>query len=193
MSSDHNNIFNLLIKEYEKLKDEQRTRIEFRDNLIFLTLGAIGAVFSFSVEHIEYRIALLVLPIICIIVGWTYLANDEKISSIGNYLRTSLFPRFIKIEPSNAQHLIENWEDYNHNDIHKRKRKPIQFFVDVSLFFLSPLASIIFFFTLSANFSTGVIFIAGVESLLIIFLMIRAIRDFNKRHAKLSVRISGKS
>ena len=73
---------NFLIKEYEKLKDEQLKRIEFRDHMIYLTLGVVGAIFSFCLEKPEYNIAFLVLPFICTILGWTYFANDRKVSEI---------------------------------------------------------------------------------------------------------------
>jgi hypothetical protein len=44
--------FTFLIKEYEKLKDEQHKRIEFRDHMIYLTLATIGKVFSFAFEMV---------------------------------------------------------------------------------------------------------------------------------------------
>ncbi len=56
-----NNNFTFLIKEYEKLKDEQHKRIEFRDNMIYLTLAVIGTVFSFALQKPDLNIALLVL------------------------------------------------------------------------------------------------------------------------------------
>lgn len=85
--------FTFLIMEYEKLKDEQHKHLEFRDHMIYLTLAAIGTVFSFALEKPDLNIALLVLPFLCIVLGWTYLAIDGKISAIGNYIRTCIVPK----------------------------------------------------------------------------------------------------
>ncbi len=50
----------ILLLEYEKLKDEQRVRISFRENLFYIALIVVGAVFS----------ALLTMPV----VDFAYLA-----------------------------------------------------------------------------------------------------------------------
>jgi hypothetical protein len=41
-------IIPVLIQEYIKIKDEQTKRIGFRDNILYVTLGLIGLVVSFS-------------------------------------------------------------------------------------------------------------------------------------------------
>ena len=125
---DINNKF--LFIEYDKLKDEQHKRIEFRDHMIYLTLVGIGAVFSFALEKPNFNIAFLVLPFMCIVLGWTYLANDEKISSIGNYIRTVLLP---KIQNSNFEsNKTNSWEHFLKSDKRRNQRKLIQLIIDVS-------------------------------------------------------------
>jgi hypothetical protein len=57
-SSDKTNLIHFLVTEYWKLKDEQHSRIEYRDHMTYLTLGAIGAVFSFAIEKPDYAVSL---------------------------------------------------------------------------------------------------------------------------------------
>lgn len=75
------------LQEYEKLKDEQTARIGFRDNLIYVALGVFGGLASFALTDASHMYALLIVPWVCAVLGWTYLVNDEKISAIGAYIR----------------------------------------------------------------------------------------------------------
>jgi hypothetical protein len=160
----------MLIKEYEKLKDEQRSRIEFRDHMIFLTLGANGAVFSFALEHSEYYSALLILPFVCIVLGWTYLTNDEKITSISNYLRTKLFVQIDQFSQTGGSEVIYSWEDFLKRDIKRKKRKVAQFVIDISLFILTGLFSITSYFFLSNTFRLDSILISIIEFSFLVYL-----------------------
>jgi hypothetical protein len=47
-------IIPVLIQEYIKIKDEQTKRIGFRDNILYVTLGLIGLVVSFSLKDTAY-------------------------------------------------------------------------------------------------------------------------------------------
>jgi hypothetical protein len=91
--SDREQIFQVYLQEYEKLKSEQTQRIGFRDNLIYVTLGVFGTVITFAVSSKANYYALLIVPWVCLILGWTYLVNDEKISAIGKYIRLTLAER----------------------------------------------------------------------------------------------------
>ena len=122
---------NFLIKEYEKLKDEQSHRIGFRDQMIFITLGAIGSVFSFSILNPAYSIALLILPFITFVLGWTYLMNDDKITSIGVYIRTTLSDKVKHLTNSETKSVFE-WEEFIKIDRRRTGRKFIQFIIDIS-------------------------------------------------------------
>ena len=72
------------LMEYDKLKVEQIQRIGFRDNLLYTTLGIFGAVVSFAMSNPANTYALLVVPWVCLVLGWTYVVNDEKISAIAS-------------------------------------------------------------------------------------------------------------
>lgn len=78
------------LNEYTTLKEEQKTRIGFRDNLLYANLAAVGAVISFTLSKPDNKYGLLVLPLVCLVLGWTYLVNDQKISAIGQYIRSEL-------------------------------------------------------------------------------------------------------
>lgn len=155
-------------KEYEKLKDEQQKRIAFRDQMIYITLGVIGAVFSFALENPEYNYALLVLPFISITLGWTYLANDEKISSIGKYLKEKLIPKIGKD--------LKTWEDNLKTDKSRKARKWIQLFVDLAIFCFSGLISILSFFLVRENISTSLWILIGAEIFFFVFLFFQFIK-----------------
>ena len=75
-------IWKIWLAEYDKLKTEQTQRIGFRDNLPYVTLCLFGGTIAITTTNYY---ALLVVPWICLILGWTYLVNDEKISAIGRY------------------------------------------------------------------------------------------------------------
>lgn len=82
----------LLLAEYQSVKDEQKARIGFRDNLLYVTLAVAAAIVAAAAQTKQASM-LLALPPVCIVLGWTYLVNDEKISAIGRYVRDELGPR----------------------------------------------------------------------------------------------------
>jgi hypothetical protein len=164
------------LAEYEKLKDEQNKRIAFRDQMIYISLVAIGSVFSFAIESPRYYLAFLVLPFITLVLGWTYLVNDEKISAINKYIKTILIPKIHNIEPDQY---IESWETYLTNDKKRRERKNIQLLVDLLIFCGSGITSIGLFFILKNDYSImNIIFSLGII-IAIILLAIQFIRYSN--------------
>ena len=72
----------LLLAEYQSIKDEQKARIGFRDNLLYVTLGVVAAVVAAAAQAKQASM-LLALPPVCVVVGWNYLVNDQKIYAIG--------------------------------------------------------------------------------------------------------------
>ena len=54
--------------EFEKCKAEQMMRIAFRDNLVYATLAAYGAIVAFAAK--DNHLALLILPWVSIALGW---------------------------------------------------------------------------------------------------------------------------
>ena len=135
-------LLEISLKEYEKLKDEQTQRIGFRDNMLYVTLVAIGGVVSLALGTADKHSALLLVPWICIILGWTYLVNDEKISSIGKYLRIKLDER-IRQQMGLSERILLGWEVEHRSDKRRVQRKIIQCLVDEIVFCLSGVFAVV--------------------------------------------------
>jgi hypothetical protein len=75
------------LAEYEKLKEEQGRRIHFRDNMRYIMFVAAGFVFS-KAGDMPY--ALLAIPWMCSVLGWTYVANMRQVCRIREYVKTRL-------------------------------------------------------------------------------------------------------
>ncbi|NEO10247.1 MAG: hypothetical protein F6K51_33740, partial [Moorea sp. SIO3I8] len=113
---DDQQILQVFMLEYEKLKEEQAQRIGFRDQMIYITLGIFGGILSFALSNKTNSYALLVIPWVCLILGWTYLVNDEKISAIGKYLRLTLTEK-IKAQTGHTDlESIFGWEIAHRSD-----------------------------------------------------------------------------
>ena len=93
---DHITTGQLLLAEYQAIKDEQKARIGFRDNLLYVTLAVVAAVIA-AAGQAKQTAMLLALPPVCVVLGWTYLVNDDKISAIGKYVRGDLGPRLAEL------------------------------------------------------------------------------------------------
>jgi hypothetical protein len=78
------------LAEYEKLKEEQGQRIHFRDNMRYVMLVASGFMFA---KASDIPFALLAIPWVCSVLGWTYVANSRKVFNIRNYLETELLAK----------------------------------------------------------------------------------------------------
>ena len=120
----------LLILEYQQLKDEQRSRIGFRDNLLYATLASIATV-VIAAAQVGRAALVLMLPAACLVLGWTYLVNDEKVSAIGRYVREELGPR---LGSTTGGGEVFGWESVHRGDRQRRTRKILQLVVDVSTF-----------------------------------------------------------
>ncbi|WP_344467547.1 hypothetical protein [Kitasatospora kazusensis] len=126
----------ILLAEYDCLKEEQKTRIGFRDNLLYFTLAAATAVVAVTVQSGQSRL-LLSVPAICLILGWTYLVNDEKISAIGYYVRDQLGPRLGEL--TSAHGAVFGWEVYHRNIAGRTVRKRLQTAVDLFTYLVLPM------------------------------------------------------
>lgn len=127
--------------EYEKLKDEQSRRLGFRDNLVYLALGAFGAQFAFILGSSGNRTLwelLLVLPIINLALGWTYLRNDVKVSEIGDYISGHLIPCVRTLTNPDAP--IFAWETFHRTSDLWRRHKLFQLLSDLLVFVVTGLA-----------------------------------------------------
>ncbi|WP_181785283.1 hypothetical protein [Streptomyces phytophilus] len=147
-ATDDITIGKLLLAEYDRVKEEQKTRIGFRDNLLYVTLAAMVTVLigAAQTRHAEL---LLALPAATSVLGWTYLVNDEKISAIGRYIRTDLGPRLSALagEPES----LFGWETAHRRDTRRAQRKVIQCAVDLTAFAAVPLAALTVFWGYGAG------------------------------------------
>lgn len=125
----------LLVVEYERLKDEQKHRIAARDGLLYATFAATAAVLVGTLRFGGGAGLLLMLPAVAVILGWTYLVNDQKVSAIGHYIRAELAPRLQAIvgEP------VFGWETAHRGDRRRRTRKVLQLVADLAIFTVGPL------------------------------------------------------
>ncbi|MEV0958841.1 hypothetical protein AB0I97_23785 [Streptomyces sp. NPDC049951] len=133
----------LLLAEYSQIKDEQRARIGFRDNLLYVTIGAVTAVTAVALQTSHPDLA-LAIPAVCIVLGWTYLVNDEKISAIGRYIRTELASRLSMLSGPAAAPAF-GWETYHRSDSKRASRKITQAVIDLTAFVAIPFAALIVF------------------------------------------------
>ncbi|RKR80399.1 hypothetical protein BDD43_0504 [Mucilaginibacter gracilis] len=159
-----------ILKEFEKLKDEQNKRIEFRDQMIYLTLAAIGTVFSFALGNPKLAVTLLVLPFVCLIMGWTYLANDLKITQINSFIKDILIDELNKrltVLPIDA---TKSWESFVIKDRTRVPKKKIQLMVDLFTFVLPAFIAIISFYIKSSDLSWYDWLIMDIELATLVFL-----------------------
>lgn len=158
------------LTEYNMLKAEQTQRIGFRDNLLYVTLGVFGAVTSFAVSKETNYYAFLILPWTCLILGWTYLVNDEKISAIGRYIRLTLVDKIKEKSGYEDLNALFGWEIAHRSDHRRSSRKIKQLVIDELTFVFSGIIALIAFWELVPNASVAVYILSGVEFILLLAL-----------------------
>jgi hypothetical protein len=176
MSQDKPSRLDVYLQEYDKLKDEQTSRIGFRDNLLYVNLVTIGAVLSFIFskdaaggEGPKY-VVLLVIPWISIVLGWAYLINDDKISNLGKYFETVLFTAIHKElgEDKEKDQFILGWETCNFTSKRRTRRKIEQLLMDELAFVLPGIISIAAFFRLTPSVDPILQLLSWIELLVVI-------------------------
>jgi hypothetical protein len=158
------------VMEYDKLKAEQTQRIGFRDNLLYVTLTLFGGIISLSVSNTANYYALLVIPWICVILGWTYLVNDEKISAIGRYIRYTLTDKIKERIGQSDTDVLLGWEVAHRSDPRRGRRKIEQLIIDEITFVISGIAALTAFGILVPNISPIVLVLVGFEIVLLLIL-----------------------
>lgn len=133
----------LLVIEYEALKQEQRGRISVRDNLIYATLASMAAVTAAALRSPRASAVLLLLPPVCLALGWTYLVNDQKVSAIGRYMRDQLKPQLQALLQGDEP--VFGWEVLHRTDRQRRLRKIMQLVVDLAIFCMSGFTALVVF------------------------------------------------
>lgn len=127
--------------EYDKLKDEQTKRIEYRDQMVHVHLALVGAAIAWGLTHPTHRYVLLAVPWMCLIIGWAYLINDERISAIGKYIRETLVASCSAFVGVSNAHIFQ-WENIHRCDDRRMERKILQLLVDEVEFVLSGFLSL---------------------------------------------------
>jgi hypothetical protein len=184
--SDENVLLKALFTEYERLKQEQAQRIGFRDNLLYVTLGLFGVLVSAAAAKDSNYYTLLVIPWVSLILGWTYLVNDQKISAIGQYVRQELEKKIQQnVLPLNTELdsgatasekvMFFGWESIHRQDQHRTRRKLQQLIIDELTFPLSGIGAVIAFLILVPTRSCGIVVFCIVEVLLLTILSIEII------------------
>ena len=168
--SEKDSSLEVLLAEYTCLKSEQAQRIGFRDNLLYVTLGVFGAAVSFAVSNPSNYYALLVIPWVCLILGWTYVVNDEKISAIGRYIRYKLVDKVKELTGYEELETLFGWEIAHRDDRHRRRRKIQQLIVDEITFVASGIIALAAFWLLVPQPPVGVMVISWLELLLLVVL-----------------------
>lgn len=167
---DQDSSLEVLLAEYKCLKSEQARRIGFRDNLLYVTLGLFGTIVSFAVSDPSHHYALLIIPWVCLILGWTYVVNDEKISAIGRYIRYKLVYKVKKHTGHEELETLFGWEIAHRSDKHRVRRKIQQLIVDEIAFVCSGAIALMAFWFLVPQSPVGVTVLSWVEMLLLIVL-----------------------
>lgn len=167
--SDKDFKLSVFLAEYNCLKSEQAQRIGFRDNLLYVTLGVFGGVVSFSLSDQSHYYALLVVPWICLILGWTYITNDEKISAIGQYIRNDLADRLEASIDGDLEEIF-GWELAHRSDKRRRRRKIQQLIMDEITFVFSGVIALFVFLGLVPQSPLMIKGLACIEFFLLITL-----------------------
>ncbi|MEU6255129.1 hypothetical protein [Streptomyces sp. NPDC047043] len=160
----------LLLAEYQTVKDEQKSRIGFRDNLLYVTLAVVAAVIAAAAQARQPAM-LLALPPVTVVLGWTYLVNDEKISAIGRFVRDDLGPRLAQLAHAEGAFA---WETVHRGDARRRSRKAIQCAVDLLAFCVVPLAGLTVYWA-AGQTTAGLLFLSALEALAVIGLGVQVV------------------
>lgn len=150
----------ILLAEYDALKREQGNRIDRRDQLMYATLTAVAGVLAAVFTHTGPP-GLLLLPPVCLILGWTYLRNDRHVAHIKEYLRDDLGPRLGKF----AGAPVLQWEDG------RRQRRPAQVGVEFVAFAVPAMAAVLGYIILTQGHGLRLLVVVGAVEFTMTFLL----------------------
>lgn len=123
------------LAEYVALKNEQVSKMENRDKLVYATLVVIGTV-AFTATQTGQPVFLLGIPFAAAVLGWIRVSLDVKVEAIRFYLRTTLAP-FLGSLVGNTK--VLGWESQATGG---RRSKYIHTAADLLLFVVSSFAAI---------------------------------------------------
>ena len=110
---------------------------------------------------------MLVIPWVCLILGWTYVVNDEKITAIGEYIRHKLIDKLKEYTEYDDLEILLGWEIAHRDD---KNRKIEQFIIDQITFTVSGIIALSAFWFLVPNSPYFIRFLSIIELLLLIVL-----------------------
>ncbi len=150
MADEQQQVLDVYLQEYGKLKDEQVQRIGFRDNLLYVTLALFATVLALAFGEKVNPYALLVLPWVSLVLGWTYLVNDQKVSAIGQYIRSTLVDKVSSLAGRGDTDICEpepvfGWEIAHRSDHWRKRRKVEQLIIDEIAFVISGFVALVVF------------------------------------------------
>jgi hypothetical protein len=133
----------VLLAEYEALKAEQTSRIVVRDRLMYAALAALAAMLALVIQPAGRPYLFLLPPLVCVVLGWTYFVNDQKISAIGSYLGRYLAPSLVA--STRAGEPVLTWESIHRREPLRRLDKSLQLAVDLLMFAVPALLSVLLY------------------------------------------------
>jgi hypothetical protein len=94
--------------------------------------------------------ALLVLPWVSLVLGWTYIVNDQKITAIGRYIRYTLVDKISSLAGRAGADIREiesifGWEIAHRSDERRKRRKIEQLVIDEIAFVVSGVVALVAF------------------------------------------------
>lgn len=107
--------------EYWALKQEQLMRIGDRDNYVYAQVLAIGAIFGFLLKGQAPWPAAFAVPFVSGVLASLYVANDQVITQIGDYIQHDLSARIVEAAPS--ARVPFGWESFRLRDPRRQRRK----------------------------------------------------------------------
>lgn len=141
-------------------------RIGFRDNLIYVAITAAAAIIGFSIESPDRVQLLLAVCPASVVLGWTYMVNDQKISAIGDHIRFVLRPRIARAAGA-AENDVLLWEVSRYDDTSRNRRKALQLVANLLTFCLPSVAALIGYVLLTDITIWAGVVVAG-ESILVL-------------------------
>ncbi|SRR5579883_987255 len=178
MVDEQRQVLDIYLQEYGKLKDEQAQRIGFRDNMLYVTLVVFGTVLALTMgEKAHNPYALLVLPWASLILGWTYLVNDQKITAIGRYIRYTLVAKISTLACRTGSDIGEiesifGWEIDHRSDKRRTRRKIEQLIIDEIAFVMSGGAALVAFWILVPQMHWTAQVLGWIELALLVILAV---------------------
>ena len=169
-------IIRLYLQEYSKLKEEQVHRIGFRDNLLYVNLLLCSGILSFGLAAPTNYYALLLIPWVCFILGWSYIMNDVKITEIGAYIKGD-FINHVQEYANLEGFSIFGWETTYRAEKHRTIRKLIQIISKLAAFVLAGAAALVGFWHLHPNTGSLVLVLIMIEAGLLLLLTAEILRN----------------